>query len=228
MPTRNALVSAAVSVLLLHGCGNSAGSIDTACTSNAECAETELCATNFCGGIGSCAARETMCDDTVVDYVCGCNGLTYQSDCFANMAGIRLASADGPCICADNSECLTGQFCALEDSCLNPGGCLPEPESCDPTDTQEVCGCDGVSYDNECEAFKAGSRVSAIGACDCETNTDCAQSEYCNAIVCDGPGVCEPRDAACEPAGPVTGCDGIVYADACDAAAQGVRVRPDN
>jgi len=227
MLTRHAFVFVVASGVLLYGCGSSDNRVDTACRSNSECEPTEICATNFCGGIGLCAPRETECDDAVVNYVCGCDGFTYQSACFANKAGVRLASADGPCDCTDNSECSTGQFCALEDSCLNPGECLPRPETCDPTDTQEVCGCDGVTYDNECEAFQAGSRVSAIGVCECPAAM-CSPDEYCNGIVCDGPGVCDPKDGPCTPDGPVVGCNGVVYENACEAALQGVRVRPED
>jgi hypothetical protein len=199
--------------------------------------ETELCATGFCGGIGVCTARPESCDDTVFGFVCGCDGLTYQSRCFADLAGVRLAGTGGGCVCEDNTECLEGQYCALDDSCTNTGGCLPTPETCDPADTQEVCGCDGATYANACTAAQSGARVSALGACECDTDEDCASGDYCNAIVCDGPGVCETRNATacdpeapvegcCDPDRPVTGCDGIIYPSECDAISAGVRVRP--
>jgi hypothetical protein len=218
------VVSLAVSA---GACDAGAGRIDTACRSNDDCESTELCATGICeNGLGVCIPIPASCDDTV-RYVCGCDGRTYQNDCFAAQARVRLASAE-PCLCADNTECVEGQLCALDDSCSNPGSCLPEPESCDPSDTQVVCGCDGMTYDNECSAFQAGVRVSALGACDCTTNGDCASNEYCNAMTCDGPGGCEPRPATCPPpeGGAVTGCNGVVYQSACLAAAEGIRVRP--
>ena len=85
-------------VLLLAGCiGQDAGRIDTACRSNEDCAPTELCATGLCeNGVGVCQERPVTCDDSVVDEVCGCNGQTYQNDCFASLNGIRLAR-NGPC-----------------------------------------------------------------------------------------------------------------------------------
>ena len=87
---------AGLSVFLLQGCGD-AGSIDTACRSNDDCAPTELCATGLCeGGVGVCNERPTMCPDTDSP-VCGCDGQTYQNACFADMAGVRLA-VTGPCI----------------------------------------------------------------------------------------------------------------------------------
>lgn len=209
---------------LAGACDTGAGRIDTACRSNDDCETTEICATGICeDGLGECFPIPTSCDDTI-SYVCGCDGRTYDNDCLATQARVRLASPQ-PCLCANNSECVEGQFCALDDSCSNVGNCLPEPASCDSSDTQEVCGCDGQTYDNECSAFQAGVRVSALGACDCTNNADCSGDEYCSAITCDGPGVCIAR-TVCEMNGEVTGCDGVIYPDACAAAAVGVRVRP--
>jgi hypothetical protein len=84
---------------LVLGCGD-AGSIDTACRSNADCAESELCATGLCeNGIGICVERPTTCSD-VDDPVCGCDGQVYQNLCFANMAGVRISN-EGPCFPTD-------------------------------------------------------------------------------------------------------------------------------
>lgn len=211
-------------VFAVTACDTGAGRIDEACRSNDDCETTELCATGICeGGLGQCIAIPETCPDTV-SLVCGCDGRTYENECLAQQARVRLATSRA-CNCADDSECVDGQFCAGETSCSLPGSCLPKPDECDPSDTQRVCGCDGVSYDNECSAFQAGTRVSALGDCQCTDEAECAQDEYCNAITCDGPGVCVAR-TDCEPNGEVTGCDGVVYEDACAAAAAGVRVRP--
>jgi hypothetical protein len=211
--------------LIASGCGD-AGRVDQACTSNSACAADELCATGFCGGFGICTPRPETCDEEVVALVCGCDGVTYQNVCFSQQAGQRLALTTA-CACDDNSECQGGQFCGSEDSCANTGGCLPIPETCDPSDMQQVCGCDGVTYDNECTAFQAGVRVSAFGACNCMENANCQAGEFCDAITCDGPGVCTSQDVACPPEGALaTGCDGVVYDSVCDANRNGQRVRP--
>lgn len=202
------------------------GACDTSCVSNADCGDSQFCATGLCeGGIGVCNERPESCDGEDVSYVCGCDGTTYENACLARQAGLNLRNT-GPCVCDSSSVCNGTQFCALETSCINPGQCLP-PSVCDPSETNEVCGCDDNTYANECTPFEAGVRVSGEGACGCADNLDCEAGEYCNALVCDGPGNCQPRvGPLCVPDGNVTGCDGVIYADKCAAAEAGQRVRP--
>lgn len=64
----------------------------------------------------------------------------------------------------------------------------------------------------------------------CNSNSDCAESEYCNATkICPGTdvtGSCKARPQACtEEYDPVTGCDGVEYSNACMAAANGQPVK---
>lgn len=92
---RSMFIRVSALVILLGsalGCGDT-DSIDEACRSNADCAQTEICATGICeGGIGICNPRPTSCPDTDSP-VCGCDGETYQNTCFATMAGVRIAIA---------------------------------------------------------------------------------------------------------------------------------------
>ena len=227
MRVRRAHLIAAIAAVSSFGCGSDGSRIDTACRSNADCADTERCAKGTCGtSVGVCAERPTSCSSDPA-LVCGCDGKTYQNRCMADMAGVTLASTGG-CACAEDSECMEGEYCEVDDSCSNPGLCAVKPAMCDAEDVEPVCGCDGVTYDNDCVAAQAGVRVSAQVACECTTNDDCATDRFCNADTCDGPGFCQIRPPACAPGGnQVTGCDALVYENECAAFAQGVRLRPD-
>ena len=229
--------------LSLLGCGDD-NSLRSACNFNSDCAATELCATGACPdgvSVGECVERPTECGDTVSD-VCGCDGVTYQSACFASQAGIRLSLPIG-CFCADDSTCTDQQLCFSTTSCGGSGNCQTRPLEC-PDTVNPVCGCDGQQYDNSCLAEQAGVRVSAAqlpegASCDCNTNEDCAPTDFCNngrttsggtvTGSCDGPGFCETRpiEAECPPDEVlVDGCDNVEYTNFCFANAAGVRVAP--
>jgi len=67
--------------------------------------------------------------------------------------------------CFDNSSCLPIQYCEkIPKSCNQAGICKSKPITCmmlfDP-----VCGCDGRTYNNACEAALAGINVAFRGRC---------------------------------------------------------------
>jgi hypothetical protein len=81
-----------------------------------------------------------------------------------------------PGSCASNDDCKDGELCLkLPGGCAGRGTCLPRPEVC-PDHVEQVCGCDGKTYDNACDALAAGVSVAARGACDPAT---CAAADGC-------------------------------------------------
>ncbi|MFT3927344.1 MAG: Kazal-type serine protease inhibitor [Myxococcales bacterium] len=74
---------------------------------------------------------------------------------------------EGSCSLA-NSDCGEGMFCVFrlgtcghnDDTAL----CQPKSQLC-PSLYFPVCGCDGITYPNTCEAFRAGVSIAFYGAC---------------------------------------------------------------
>lgn len=62
--------------------------------------------------------------------------------------------------CASDEICAPSRCLAIFDPCLNEneGQCIQKPDIC-PTNTDEVCGCNGDTYKNACEALKDGERI---------------------------------------------------------------------
>ena len=68
-------------------------------------------------------------------------------------------------VCSDNHDCKPGFYCAKkEGDCDGLGLCSPKPDACI-TLWDPVCGCDGVTYGNECEAARGGTSVAYRGLC---------------------------------------------------------------
>jgi hypothetical protein len=129
------------------------------------------------------------------------------------------------------------EFC-LADGCGEGlvGQCTYKPASCDDDLAAGVCGCDGETYFNTCDAHQAGIAVAGEGACELEAvicqvaegfgpGEGCAQGEYCMGG-CSGEGVCAPEPVACDDLseGVVCACNGATFASPCNAALQGVNV----
>ncbi len=120
-----------------------------ACGVDAQCPEGQAC----CGYTGACydAARSTSC-------------------------GVPPEGTSFPC--SDDRDCARwdgaywraggGSYCDGPDAeglaCGTSGGCRYPPSAC-PGTLSAVCGCDGSTYQNACEAQRARVRIAHDGGC---------------------------------------------------------------
>lgn len=191
--------------------GGECVALPTDCEFDTDCPLYTICE----GG----ACMDALCP-RIYAPVCGVDGVTYSNDCEARRAHVGVASV-GECeaiACNVDSDCGFGFIC-VANVCQGDIGCA---DVWDP-----VCGSDGVTYGNECEARRAGVDVVGSGACDppgegeggpCTSDTECeigllCREGFCAGVVC--PAIYDP----------VCGVDGVTYGNACTAAAAHVEVQ---
>ncbi len=142
------------------------------------------CQTSSCQD--STLINELILCSEVVDPVCGCDGETYVNECIAQYRHGITSWTKGACagnFCVDSSQIDTSVIC--------------------PTIYDPVCGCDGITYGNDCEALRNGVTSWSKGACGDEI---CQDSNLINSLI-----ICSTIYD------PVCGCDGITYSNECEA-----------
>ncbi len=204
-----------------------------------QCNETDTIA-------GTCQEIPTTCAQWY-DPVCGCDGEDYANECSAAAASVNIET-NGPCtgnhdICGgiQGLQCSDGYFCLFETAACGAGDatgvCIETPDVCS-QEVVPVCGCDGVEYSNECEAWMAGTSVNNVGECEEEEEQICggllgllcSDGEYCmyDIGLCGddtSTGICEEIPEECSDVyDPVCGCNGLTYSNACEAAADGINI----
>jgi hypothetical protein len=171
------------------------------------------------GGAGSSAAIDSVAGSATAGSVAIAGGAGGSGGEASQGGGGGVPpSMMAPQPCQSDDDC-QGWICDKPGcDAATPGSCVPFPTFCDPS-PRPVCGCDGVTYWNDCIRLQSHARVSASEqcrdtACTCEVGSDCkVPNASCGHLL--------PPDAMC---GHAMGACWVLPFE-CDAAADPKRFR---
>jgi hypothetical protein len=107
-----------------------------------------------------------------------------------------------PCrVCNADADCAVGEFCECRvGSCAKTGGiCVARPAIC-PDVVTPVCGCDGVTYGNDCLREQAGACKLHNGACTATGGCFDTIARTCTGQSCSPTSGCPLPNQFCSPA----------------------------
>jgi hypothetical protein len=148
------------------------------------------------------------------------------------------SAAPPPTRCVTSGDCASGYYCSMTACGAQTGTCTLPPVVCDPTESP-VCGCDNITYFNDCLRQSNGAAASTDGPCmtspllcggpanaGCPAPALCAQLGLSHGPCDDVPGTCWVVPAHCPSTPPPDlwdSCDpeGSQCLDTCSAITKG-------